>query len=40
VSRAAEAVQNSHDQGCEDSPSPTVSETPALEVPTTPSSSS
>jgi hypothetical protein len=40
VSRAANAVQNSEDQGCEASASPTVGETPALEVPTAPSSSS
>ena len=40
VSRAAKAVQNSEDQGCEDSASPIVGQTPALGVPTTPSSSS
>jgi hypothetical protein len=34
VSRAAKAVQNSEDQGCEESVSPTVGETPALQNPT------
>src|SRR6476660_6096588 len=40
VSRAAKAVQNSEDQGCEESVSPTVSETPALQNPTAPKPSS
>ena len=40
VNRAAKAVENSEDQGCEDSASPTVGDTPAPEVPTAPSSSS
>ena len=40
MSRAAKAVQNSEDQGCEDSASPTVGETPQPEVPTAPSSGS
>jgi hypothetical protein len=39
VNRAAKAVENSEDQGCEDSASPTVGDT-APEVPTAPSSSS
>jgi hypothetical protein len=39
VRRAAKAVENSEDQGCEDSASPTVGDT-APEVPTAPSSSS
>jgi hypothetical protein len=39
VRRAAKAVDNSEDQGCEDSASPTVGDT-APEVPTAPSSSS
>jgi hypothetical protein len=38
VSRAAEAVRNSEDQGCEASESTAVGETPALKVPTPPSS--
>jgi len=40
VNRAAKAVEHSEDQGCEDSASPTVGDTPAPEVPTAPSSSS
>ena len=40
VNRAAKAVENSEGQGCEDSASPTVGDTPAPEVPTAPSSSS
>jgi hypothetical protein len=40
VSRAAKAVQNSEDQGCEESVSPTVGETPALQNPTAPKPSS
>jgi hypothetical protein len=39
VSRAAKAVENSEDQGCEDSASPTVGDT-APEVPTAHSSGS
>jgi hypothetical protein len=38
VSRAAKAVENSEDQGCEDSASPTVGPIPAPEVPIAPSS--
>jgi hypothetical protein len=40
VSRAAKAVQDSEHQGCEPSESSAVDETPALEVPTVPSSKS